>query len=134
MGATPDRPDVVTGELLREGASRADYRAALHRMQREGRSVAVHPAEERASRARMRTPGSQPHILLTNVKQLELLLTRQPDVRLFDGARLEFLVFDEAHSWSGAEGAEAACLVSRLRSFQAQSAKGARHAPRGPRA
>ncbi len=28
---------------------------------------------------------------------LELLLTRQKDVELFDNARLDFLVFDEAH-------------------------------------
>ena len=68
VGATPDRQDDVTGEQLREGASRADYHAALERVRREGRSVAVHPAEEGASRARMRTPGSQPRILLTNVK------------------------------------------------------------------
>jgi len=30
----------------------------------------------------MRTPGRQPRILLTNVKQLELLLTRQQDIGL----------------------------------------------------
>ena len=42
----------------------------------------------------MRTAGQQPRILLTNVKQLELLLTRGADVSLFDGAELEHLVFD----------------------------------------
>jgi len=31
----------------------------------------------------MRTKGRQPRILLTNVRQLELLLTRQQDVELF---------------------------------------------------
>lgn len=35
----------------------------------------------------MRKAGSQPRILLTNVKQLELLLTRQKDVELFGAAR-----------------------------------------------
>ena len=49
----------------------------------------------------MRTPGRQPRILLTNVKQLELLLTRQQDVGLFADARLDFLVFDEAHTFRG---------------------------------
>ena len=65
----------------------------------------------------MRTPGQQPRILLTNVKQLELLLTRQSDVELFDGTRLDYLVFDEAHTFAGAEGAETACLIRRLRAF-----------------
>lgn len=65
----------------------------------------------------MRTPGGQPRILLTNVNQLELLLTRHRDVELFDDARLDYLVFDEAHTFTGAHGAEAACLIRRLRSF-----------------
>ena len=117
VGSTPERDDDVPGERLRAGASQADYLAALDRAKREGRSVAVHPPEERVSREKMRAPGGPPRILLTNVKQLELLLTRQADVQLFDGGRLDYLVFDEAHTWSGAEGAEAACLVRRLRSF-----------------
>ena len=53
----------------------------------------------------MRTAGCQPRILLTNVKQLELLLTRQQDIQLFSGARLDYLVFDEAHTFTGAMGA-----------------------------
>ena len=65
----------------------------------------------------MRTPGRQPRILLTNVKQLELLLTRQQDIQLFADARLDFLVFDEAHTFTGALGAETACLIRRLRAF-----------------
>ena len=65
----------------------------------------------------MRTPGLQPRILLTNVKQLELLLTRQQDIELFTGARLDYLVFDEAHTFTGALGSETACLVRRLRAF-----------------
>ena len=65
----------------------------------------------------MRKAGRQPRILLTNVKQLELLLTRQSDVELFADARLDFLVFDEAHTFTGAQGAETACLIRRLRAF-----------------
>jgi len=49
--------------------------------------------------------------------QLGRLLTRQQDIELFAGARLDFLVFDEAHTFTGARGAETACLVRRLRSF-----------------
>ncbi len=117
VGKTPERRADVAGQRLRAGSSRAAYRAALERAQAERRATAVHPSEERCSREEMREPGGAPRILLTNVKQLELLLTRGVDAELFEGARLEFLVFDEAHTWSGAAGAEAACLVRRLRSF-----------------
>lgn len=117
VGKTPDRRADVTGVRLRPGSSKADYEAALKKVQAEKRGVAVHPAEERVSREEMRTPGKQPRILLTNVKQLELLLTRHVDVELFDHARLEFLVFDEAHTYRGAMGAETACLIRRLQAF-----------------
>lgn len=116
VGKTPERRADVTGRRLKAGASRSDYLAALEKAQKE-RSGEVHPAEERCSREEMRDPAGRPRILLTNVKQLELLLTRQRDVELFDGARLEFLVFDEAHTYGGAAGAETACLVRRLRTF-----------------
>jgi len=117
VGKTPEHEKDVTGERLAAGSSRQDYRAALKKSQDEKRESAVHPPEEHCSREKMRTPGEQPRILLTNVKQLELLLTRQQDVELFAGARLDFLVCDEAHTYSGVGGAETACLIRRLRSF-----------------
>lgn len=117
VGKTPENRGDVAGQRLREGSSRADYRAALRRAQEQRQEVAVHPAEERCSREEMRQPGGQPRILLTNVKQLELLLTRQKDVELFDNARLDVLVVDEAHTFAGAQGAETACLIRRLRAF-----------------
>ncbi len=117
VGKTPEFERDVAGIRLPAGASRADYEATLERVRREKRSETVFPPEEVCSREIMRTPGKQPRILLTNVKQLELLLTRQRDVELFAGARLDFLVFDEAHTFTGAQGAETACLIRRLRSF-----------------
>jgi len=117
VGFTPERSADVAGERLTQGASRADYDRALEKARRERRGTVVHPFEERCAREEMRTPGQQPRILVTNVKQLELLLTRQADVELFDNARLDFLVFDEAHTFSGAAGAETACLIRRLRAF-----------------
>jgi SOS-response transcriptional repressor LexA len=117
VGKTPEDTADVSGKRLKSGASREQYRRELERAQQERRGTAVHPSEERCSREEMRAAGGQPRILLTNVKQLELLLTRQTDESLFDGARLEYLVFDEAHTFSGAVGAETACLIRRLRSF-----------------
>ena len=117
VGKTPEHETEVTGIRLPAGSSRADYEARLAQVRAEKRSETVHPPEEVCSREVMRTPGRQPRILLTNVKQLELLLTRQRDVELFAKARLDFLVFDEAHTFTGARGAEAACLVRRLRTY-----------------
>ena len=117
IGKTKEKASEVLGTRLPAGASRADYDAGVRQIRGERRHDAVLPPEERASREEMRTPGKRPRILLTNVKQLELLLTRQHDIDLFDGARLDFLVFDEAHTFSGAVGAETACLIRRLRSF-----------------
>jgi len=117
VGKTPEQETQVTGIRLPAGSSRADYEARLAQVRAEKRSDTVHPPEEVCSREVMRTPGRQPRILLTNVKQLELLLTRQRDTALFAEARLDFLVFDEAHTFTGARGAEAACLVRRLRTY-----------------
>ena len=117
VGKTPEREADVAGHQLPPGSSLADYEAQLARAQREGQGETVYPAEEACSREVLRTPGRQPRILLTNVKQLELLLTRQQDVELFADARLDHLVFDEAHTFTGALGAETACLVRRLRAF-----------------
>ena len=117
VGKTPEGEADVAGVRLRPGASRADYEARLRRAQREGSGETVYPAEEVCSRQMMRAPGRQPRVLLTNVKQLELLLTRQQDIELFAAARLDFLVFDEAHTFTGALGAETACLIRRLRAF-----------------
>ena len=117
VGKTPEHEAEVAGVRLPAGSSRADYQARLDQARRDGSGETVCPAEEVCSREVMRTPGRQPRILLTNVKQLELLLTRQQDVELFAGARLDFLVFDEAHTFTGALGAETACLIRRLRAF-----------------
>lgn len=117
VGKTPRTEADVNGVRLGPGSTVADYRSKLQQMQQQKMDVALHPAEERASREAMRTPGQQPRILLTNVKQLELLLTRQQDLELFDNARLEFMVFDEAHTFTGAGGAETACLIRRLRAY-----------------
>jgi ATP-dependent helicase YprA (DUF1998 family)/SOS-response transcriptional repressor LexA len=123
VGKTPDYESAVAGIRLPVGASKADYEAKLAEVRREKRSETVYPPEEVCSREVMRTAGRQPRILLTNVKQLELLLTRWKDVELFNNARLDFLVFDEAHTFTGAQGAETACLIRRLRAFCGRSAQ-----------
>jgi phage repressor protein C with HTH and peptisase S24 domain/ribosomal protein L40E len=123
VGKTPELETDVAGIRLLPGSSRADYEAKVREVQEEQRGETIYPPEEVCSREIMRTQGRQPRILLTNVKQLELLLTRQKDVELFQDARLDYLVFDEAHTFSGAQGAETACLIRRLRTYCGKSAQ-----------
>lgn len=117
VGKTKERAADVAGVRLPPTASRQDFLAARQRATEDRAGGGIFPAEERVSREEMRTPGKQPRILLTNVKQLELLLTRGKDVELFAGADLRYLVVDEAHAFSGAIGAETAALIRRLRAF-----------------
>lgn len=123
VGKTPEHENEVAGIRLPQGASRAEYEAKLQQVRDRGSAETVFPPEEVCSREAMRTPGQQPRILLTNVKQLELLLTRQKDAELFADARLDFLVFDEAHTFTGAQGAETACLIRRLRAYCGRDAQ-----------
>lgn len=58
-----------------------------------------------------------PHILLTNYVMLEMMLLR-PSERVFvdrTTTGLQFLVFDELHTYRGRQGADVALLVRRLR-------------------
>lgn len=117
VGKTPERDADVSGIRMSSGSSRADYVSTLKSYRDQGRPDSVIPFEEVASREKMRESGRQPRILLTNVKQLELLLTRQKDIEIFADARLDHLAFDEAHTFTGISGAETACLIRRLRAF-----------------
>jgi ribosomal protein L37AE/L43A len=65
--------------------------------------------------AMKRTP---PDILITNYVELELLLTRLDDKRLFREEfkrNLRFLVLDELHTYSGKQGTDVAFLIRRLK-------------------
>lgn len=68
-----------------------------------------------------------PHILLTNFAMLEYLLMRPQDSFLFDnslGDTWRFLVLDEAHIYTGAQGTEISYLIRRLKDRVCQSRQG----------
>ena len=71
--------------------------------------------ESQADRDKIRE--NPPDILLTNYVMLELMLTRPDDrrslIRMASG--LEFLVFDELHTYRGRQGADVALLVRRVK-------------------
>jgi DEAD/DEAH box helicase domain-containing protein len=59
-----------------------------------------------------------PDILLTNYKMLDFLLMRPQDQNLWrfnDPGVLRYLVLDELHTYHGAQGADVACLIRRLK-------------------
>lgn len=80
---------------------------------------------ELLSREEMReTP---PHILITNYAMLEYLLLRPKDSPFFDGENARhwrFLILDEAHIYSGANGIEMAMLIRRLKDRICNGEKG----------
>lgn len=60
--------------------------------------------------------ANPPDILLTNYVMLELILTRVDERQLVErAAGLEFLVFDELHTYRGRQGADVALLARRVR-------------------
>jgi len=117
VGTTPDRESDVTIERFDSSSRQAFLNERKKRREeaaREDRAVRpLAPMEECCSEGDIRQ--REPRILLTNFRQLEVLTTRLPDVNLFAEAPLKYLVFDEAHTYSGASGAEVACLVRRVR-------------------
>jgi DEAD/DEAH box helicase/Domain of unknown function (DUF1998)/Helicase conserved C-terminal domain len=68
---------------------------------------------ERFTRAEIRE--NPPHILLTNFAMIEYLLLRPKDDALFKDQRLRFIVLDEAHTYTGAQGIDVALLMRRLK-------------------
>lgn len=68
---------------------------------------------EAVSRKTMQT--RPPHILVTNYAMLEYMMLRPNDDLVFSGAKLRFLVLDEAHIYRGATGIETSLLLRRLK-------------------
>lgn len=74
-----------------------------------------HLPNERLTRKELR--NSPPHLLLTNFAMLEYLLLRPRDSALFKNHKLQFIVLDEAHAYTGAQGIEIAMLMRRLQQY-----------------
>ena len=123
VGTTPSEESDVSIDRF-PGSGRAAYLAARKQRREEAhaedRAVRpLAPTEECCSEEDIR--DRKPRILLTNFRQLEILTTRLPDVALFAQAPIRYLVFDEAHTYGGATGAEVACLIRRVRALAGKS-------------
>ena len=115
VGSTPQtRSDAAHIIQMKENEGREkipEYEAE----HAEHPGIVIAPFEESISEEDMEKVP--PRILITNVYQLEFLMTRGKDIKMFRDAPLRFIVFDEAHTYTGARGAEVACLIRRLRAF-----------------
>ena len=69
-------------------------------------------ANERVSREEIQK--EPPHILLTNFAMLEYLLIRPQDAGIFGHGSLEFVVLDESHTYTGAQGIDVSFLMRRV--------------------
>ena len=67
------------------------------------------------SRKEIREENRIPQILITNYAMLEYLLVRPEDSILFDSGAWKFIVLDEAHTYTGAQGIEVSMLIRRLK-------------------
>ncbi len=72
-----------------------------------------HPLDnELISREKMQK--NPPHILITNYSMLEYMMLRPKDDIVFSGAKLKFVILDEAHIYKGTTGMETSLLMRRL--------------------
>lgn len=113
IGNTPKSIDDANVKRMKMGEGRDKIPDYIRRYESQGSTVI--PFEERHTEVEINE--EPPRILLTNVNQLELLVTRAGDQGIFSNAPLKFIVFDEAHTYSGATGAEVSTLIRRLKAF-----------------
>lgn len=92
----------------------AEAREEYEKIFKDEQGQALKPLpNEILSRASMQK--NPPHILVTNYAMLEYMMLRPNDDKVFSGAKLRFLVLDEAHSYSGTKGMETSLLLRRLK-------------------
>ncbi|MBT8507421.1 hypothetical protein AZH53_03125 [Methanomicrobiaceae archaeon CYW5] len=106
--------DVANVERMQKGEGREAY-SRYYGKYGNHKNLIVIPHEEKISVEEMHE--EPPRILLTNINQLEYLLTRPSDLKMIENSLLKFLVLDEAHTYTGSRGAEVALLIRRLRAF-----------------
>lgn len=115
-------PEITFGRYV--GETKSEPRKA------ESDFAARYPHEPRLPNeliSREAMQAAPPHILLTNYAMLEYLLLRPLDSPLFDGPTGEhwrFVVLDEVHVYSGAQGTEVAMLLRRVRDRVCRSSRG----------
>jgi superfamily II DNA or RNA helicase len=68
---------------------------------------------------RKKTEKEEPDIILTNYMMLELIMTRQSEQWMRESMidNLQFLVFDELHTYRGRQGSDVSLLIRRIKNI-----------------
>lgn len=65
-------------------------------------------------RSREEIRDKPPHILITNYSMMEYMMLRHADIEIFNGEKLQAIVLDEAHLYSGDLGNDINMLIRRV--------------------
>ncbi|MDE3269918.1 MAG: DEAD/DEAH box helicase [Pseudomonadota bacterium] len=113
---TPDSnklPLVSVGMLIgdtRDRSGRSGRSKVMHKTYQDGKET-YHIIDDRNTMI-----ANPPDILLTNYKMLDYLLMKPEFANLWQQpATLQYLVLDEMHTYDGAQGADVAFLIRRLK-------------------
>jgi DEAD/DEAH box helicase domain-containing protein len=112
-----DQAGRIAETIYRSNELRGRVTAGLYLGKRDGNPT-VAMTESRVITHRDVMRDTPPDILLTNYKMLDYLLLRPKDLRLWreNGPEtLRYVVVDELHTFDGAQGADVACLIRRLK-------------------
>ena len=120
VGGTPYNDSALYNQVRPSADTKKAYSEKRKQIRKSKSIEVVCPFEERITEQEL--ADKPPRILLTNFNQLEILLTRGRDLGMFQNAPLKYLVFDEAHTYTGVKGAEVSILIRRLRAFANKSA------------
>ena len=100
----------------RRGGARASRPAAWREVGYDAATQSYHVITDRGT-----ILNEPPHILLTNYKMLDYLLLRPKERTLWrfnkNPDTLRFLAVDELHTFDGAQAADLACLLRRLKEY-----------------
>jgi superfamily II DNA/RNA helicase len=77
---------------------------------------------QEGSNVREQIRQTQPDIILTNYMMLELIMTRASESWMRDSLRnnLQFLLFDELHTYKGRQGSDVSMLIRRIKNHVRQ--------------
>ena len=65
-------------------------------------------------RSRKEIREKPPHILITNYSMMEYMMLRHADLKIFQGGKLQAMILDEAHLYSGDVGNDINMLIRRV--------------------
>lgn len=101
------------------GETKGTYKEAKKQYE-EIEDVDVSPLCENELISREQMRNTPPNILITNYAMLEYMLLRPGDNIIFsqtNASKWQYIVFDEAHSYTGAKGIEVASLIKRVKAM-----------------